>query len=229
MTGDPTVLIIDDEAQIRRLLRMGLEANGYRVYLAATGNEGLTIAAALLPDVVILDLGLPDMDGLEALKRLREWCHAPVVVLSVRDAEEDKIALLDAGADDYLTKPFSTGELLARLRVAQRHAQPAAESAVFTSGRLEVDLQRRLVSVDGQAVKLSVTEYALLRELVQQAGKVLTHHQLLRAVWGPEYETETQYLRVYIAMLRRKIEVDKANPELILTEPGVGYRLAMKM
>jgi two-component system KDP operon response regulator KdpE len=229
MTGESVVLIIDDEIQIRRLLRVSLEANGYRVYEVASGNDGLTLAAALRPDVVILDLGLPDMDGLDALRRLREWSHSPVVVLSVRDADEDKIAVLDAGADDYVTKPFSMGELLARLRVAQRHGQSTSESPIFESGRLAVDLQHRLVTVDGQVVKLTVTEYALLRELVQHAGKVLTHRQLLRAVWGPEYETETQYLRVYVTMLRRKLETDPANPALILTEPGVGYRLAVKL
>jgi two-component system KDP operon response regulator KdpE len=229
MTGESVALIIDDEIQIRRLLRVSLEANGYRVYEVASGNDGLTLAAALRPDVVILDLGLPDMDGLEALRRLREWSHSPVVVLSVRDADEDKIAVLDAGADDYVTKPFSMGELLARLRVAQRHGQSASESPIFESGRLAVDLQHRLVTVDGHVVKLTVTEYALLRELVQHAGKVLTHRQLLRAVWGPEYETETQYLRVYVTMLRRKLETDPANPTLILTEPGVGYRLAVKL
>ena len=229
MTSEPVVLIIDDEIQIRRLLRVSLEANGYRVYEVASGGEGLTLAAALRPDIVILDLGLPDMDGLDALRRLREWSRLPVLVLSVRDAEEDKIALLNAGADDYMTKPFSMGELIARVQVAQRHAQTVSGLPVFESGRLMVDLQHRQVTVDGHAVKLSVTEYALLRELVHHAGKVLTHRQLLRAVWGPEYETETQYLRVYVTMLRRKLEADPSNPQLILTEPGVGYRLAVKV
>jgi two-component system, OmpR family, KDP operon response regulator KdpE len=178
------------------------------------------------PDVVILDLGLPDDDGLRVLERVREWSQVPVLVLSVRSADEDKIALLDRGADDYLTKPFSMGELLARLRVLLRHANPAQEQALFRAGDLEVDLSRRLVRVQGQPVRLTVTEYALLRLLVRHAGRVLTHRQMLREVWGPIYEDETQYLRVYVAQLRRKLEADPASPRLIVTEPGVGYRLA---
>lgn len=222
---NPTVLVVDDETQIRRLLRVCLEANGYRVLETATGQEALTAAALRRPDVVVLDLGLPDLDGLTVLKRLREWSRVPVVVLSVRDREEDKIAALDNGADDYVTKPFSTGELLARLRVAQRHAQPAAELSVFRSGQLEVDLAARVVRLKGREVKLTATEYALLRLLVQHAGKVLTHRQILRAVWGPNAVEQTHYLRVYIAHLREKLELDPARPRLIVTEPGVGYRL----
>ncbi len=218
------VLIVDDEIQIRRFLRVSLTASGYVVHEAATGQAGLDQAALVRPDVVILDLGLPDMGGLDMLRRLREWSTVPVIVLSVRDADKDKIALLDAGADDYLTKPFSMGELLARLRVAQRHTSPVPETA-FRSGPLEVDLARRLVTVRGQSVKLTATEYALLRLLVQHAGKVLTHRQILREVWGPQYEEETQYLRVYMAQLRHKLEADPANPTLLVTEPGVGYRL----
>jgi two-component system, OmpR family, KDP operon response regulator KdpE len=225
MSGEPLVLVIDDEIQIRRFLRVSLEANGYRIHEAATGQEGLAQTALLRPDVIFLDLGLPDMDGLEVLRRLREWSHTPVIVLSVRDDDQDKIALLDAGADDYLTKPFSMGELLARLRTAQRHIQPAADSPIFSTGNLAVDLATRNVTLNGEPVKLSVTEYALLRLFVQHAGKVLTHRQLLREVWGPAYETEIQYLRVYMTMLRRKIEADPANPRLLVTEPGVGYRL----
>ncbi len=220
----PVVLIVDDEIQIRRFLRVSLTASGYVVHEAATGQAGLDQAALIRPDVVILDLGLPDVNGLDMLRRLREWSPVPVIVLSVRDADTDKIALLDAGADDYLTKPFSMGELLARLRVAQRHIQPAPETA-FRSGSLEVDLARRLVTVDGRPVKLTATEYALLRLLVQHAGKVLTHRQILREIWGPQYEEETAYLRVYVAQLRRKLEADPANPTLLITEPGVGYRL----
>ncbi len=226
MSDGPNVLIIDDEAQIRRFVRISLTANGYRVYEAVTGSEGLEQAALLRPDAIILDLGLPDQDGLQVLKQLREWSPVPVVVLSVRDADVDKIALLDAGADDFLTKPFSMGELLARLRVAQRHGQPASDGAVFESGRLTVDLARRLVTVEGEPVRLTKTEYALLRLFVQHAGKVLTHGQILREVWGTGYENETHYLRVYMAHLREKLEKDPTNPELLLTEPGVGYRLA---
>jgi len=221
----PTVLVIDDELQIRRLLRVCLEANGYRVFEAATGQEGIAEAAQRRPDVVVLDLGLPDMDGVTALRRLREWSHVPVVVLSVRDREEDKVKALDNGADDYLTKPFGTAELLARLRVAMRHSQPSSDSAVFHSGRLEVDLIARVVKADGREVKLTATEYALLRLLVQHAGKVMTHQQILREVWGPTYIDQTQYLRVYMAHLREKLESEPSKPSLLLTEPGVGYRL----
>lgn len=220
-----TVLVIDDEIQIRRLLRVCLEANGYRVLQAATGQEGITLAAQFPPDVVILDLGLPDLDGVTVLKRLREWSRVPVVVLSVREREQDKIAALDNGADDYVTKPFSTGELLARLRVAQRHAAPAAELTVFRVGALEVDLTSRVVKRHGQELKLTATEYSLLRVFVQHAGKVLTHQQILRQVWGPNSVAHTHYLRVYIAHLREKLEIQPSKPQLIITEPGVGYRL----
>lgn len=221
------ILIIDDEVQIRRFLRISLEANGYRVYETDSGQDGVVKTAQLRPDLVILDLGLPDMDGLDVLKRLREWTNIPIIILSVRDSDRDKVAVLDAGADDYLIKPFSMDELLARLRVAQRHAQPEPEAQVFALGNLQVDLTRRLVTVRGEPVKLTPTEYALLRLMIQQAGKVLTHQQILRAVWGPEYVNETHYLRVYIAQLRQKLEDDPALPTYILTEPGVGYRLAM--
>lgn len=220
-----TVLVIDDETQIRRLLRVCLEANGYRVEEAATGQDGIAQAAQRHPDVVILDLGLPDKDGVTVLDRLREWSRVPVVVLSVRDREEDKIAALDHGADDYVTKPFRTGELLARLRVALRHAQPAPEMTVFRNDQLEVDLAARVVKLKGREVRLTATEYSLLRLLVQHAGKVLTHRQILREVWGPNAVAQTHYLRVYIAHLREKLETEPARPQLILTEPGVGYRL----
>jgi two-component system, OmpR family, KDP operon response regulator KdpE len=224
----PAVLVIDDELQMRRLLRVCLEANGYRVSEAANGKEGIAEAAQHPPDVVLLDLGLPDMEGATVLKRLREWSQVPVVVLSVRDREEDKIAALDAGADDYVTKPFSSGELLARLRVAQRHATPATEATVFRSGQLEVDLAARVVKLKGKEVKLTATEYSLLRLFVQHAGKVLTHRQILREVWGPNYVEQTHYLRVYLAHLREKLETNAAQPELLITEPGVGYRLVSK-
>jgi len=221
----PNALVIDDELQIRRLLRACLEGNGYRVLEAPTGQDGITQAAQHPPDLILLDLGLPDIDGVTVLKRIREWSHVPVIVLSVRDREEDKVAALDHGADDYVTKPFSTAELLARLRVAQRHALPAADSPVFHTGSLEVDLTARLVKRDGHEVKLTATEYSLLRLFVQHAGKVLTHRQILKEVWGPAYVEQTHYLRVYIAHLREKLEPDSNNPRLITTEPGVGYRL----
>lgn len=213
---------------MRRLLRVCLEANGYRVSEAATGKDGIAEAAQHPPDVVILDLGLPDMDGVSVLKRLREWSRVPVVVLSVRDREEDMIAALDNGADDYVTKPFSSGELLARLRVAQRHAAPSSETTVFRSGQLEVDLAARVVKLKGKEVKLTATEYSLLRLFVQHAGKVLTHRQILREVWGPNYVEQTHYLRVYLAHLREKLEANPAQPELLTTESGVGYRLVSK-
>ncbi len=221
----PNALIIDDELQIRRLLRACLEGNGYRVLEAPTGQEGITQAAQHPPDLILLDLGLPDMDGIAVLKRIREWSRVPVVVLSVREREDDKVTALDNGADDYVTKPFSTAELLARLRVAQRHTLPAAQSPVFRSGPLEVDLTARIVKREGREVKLTATEYSLLRLFVQHAGKVLTHRQILKEVWGPGYVDQTHYLRVYIAHLREKLEVDPATPRLITTEPGVGYRL----
>jgi len=220
----PNILVVDDELQIRRLLRACLEGNGYRVLEANSGQEAITLAAQHPPDVIILDLGLPDMDGVTVLKRLREWTRVPVLVLSVRDREEDKISALDNGADDYVTKPFATGELLARLRVAHRHSIPQPETPVFRSGDLEVDLTARVVKLKGQEVKLTATEYSLLRLLVQHAGKVLTHRQILREVWGPNYVEQTHYLRVYIAHLREKLEGDPTKPRLICTEPGVGYR-----
>ncbi len=226
MSSGPRVLVIDDEVQIRRFLRISLEANGYEVHEAAAGLEGISRAAQLRPDLIILDMGLPDIDGLEVLRRLREWTTTPTIILSVRDADDDKVAALDAGADDYLTKPFSLEELMARMRVAQRHADPGQQSHLFKAGNVAVDLSRRLVTRNGEAVKLTPTEYALLRLLIQHAGRVLTHKQVLREVWGPEYVEETHYLRVYFAQLRQKLEENPSLPTLILTEPGVGYRLA---
>ncbi len=221
----PVVLVIDDEIQMRRLLRVTLEGNGYRMFEAATGQAGLIEAAQRRPEIVVLDLGLPDMDGLEVLKRLREWTEAPVIVLSVREGEEDKVGALDRGADDYMNKPFSTAELLARLRAARRRAQPVADTAVFQSGPLEVDLSSRQVRRKGEEIKLTPTEYSLLRLLVRNAGKVVTHRQILKEVWGPTYGEQTHYLRVYVAHLREKLEEDASRPELLLTEPGIGYRL----
>jgi two-component system KDP operon response regulator KdpE len=225
MTDGPHVLVVDDEKQIRRFLRISLEANGYRVFETETGEDAIHKVAQIRPDLVILDLGLPDIDGLEVLNRLREWTNTPVIILSVRDADREKVAALDAGADDYLTKPFSTDELMARMRAALRHARPELETAVFASGELQVDLARRIVTVRGEPVKMTATEYALLRLLIQHVGKVLTHRQILREVWGPKYVEETHYLRVYFAQLRQKIEIDPTLPKIILTEPGVGYRL----
>jgi two-component system KDP operon response regulator KdpE len=219
------VLIVDDEPAIRRYLRTALGAHGYQISEAANGQEGLAAVALQRPDLVILDLGLPDLDGVEVARRLREWTQVPIIILSVRGQEAGKIAALDAGADDYLTKPFGAGELLARMRVAvRRSASPSAEP-VFTQGDLRVDLARRLVSVAGREVSLTPTEYDILRVLVTHAGKVLTHQQLLRQVWGPGYDQEQHMLRVNISNLRRKLEPEVAQHRFIQTEPGVGYRL----
>jgi two-component system KDP operon response regulator KdpE len=222
----PTALIIDDEVQIRRLLRVALEAADYNVHEAEAGQQGLAEAAYRRPDVILLDLGLPDLDGLMVLKRLREWSETPVLILSVRDGDEDKVAALDAGADDYVTKPFSTVELLARLRAAQRKARPAEAEPVFHAGTLTVDLADRRVTRGSHEIKLTATEYALLRLFVRHAGRVLTHRQILREVWGPNSEEHRQYLRVYVTHLRQKIETEPAKPTLIKTEPGIGYRFA---
>lgn len=226
MSEGARVLVVDDEVQIRRFLKISLEANGYRVFETDNGEDAVHKAAQIRPDVIILDVELPDIDGMEVLRRLREWSKTPVIMLSVRDADRDKIGALDSGADDYLTKPFSIDELMARIRVAQRHAQPELENHIFTLGDLQVDMARRHVTVHNQPVKLTPTEYALLRLMIQHQGKVLTHKQILREVWGPEYVDETHYLRVYFAQLRQKLEDDAALPRLLLTEPGVGYRLA---
>jgi two-component system, OmpR family, KDP operon response regulator KdpE len=219
------VLVIDDEVQIRRLLRVSLETHGFVVHDAATAREGLQLVLGKKPDVVLLDLGLPDKDGSEALRELRTWSSVPVIILSVRNGEEEIVRLLDAGADDYVVKPFNTGELIARIRVAIRHHAPQEAQETFVSGRLSVDLMDRSVKVAGEAVKLTPTEYGLLRLFVQHAGRILTHGQILREVWGPNSDQETNYLRVYITGLRKKIEANPQMPELIVTEPGVGYRL----
>ena len=211
--------------QIRRLIRACLERNNYEVVETATGDEGLAAAIERQPGLVILDLGLPEMDGATVLRRLREWSNVPILVLSVRDRETDKVSALDDGANDYLTKPFSTSELLARLRVMLRNNQPAAKSTVFNSGKLQVDLMARTARVDGQALKLSRIEYALLLYFVQNAGRVLTHGQLLREIWNVDDIEKTARLRVYVTYLREKIEANPAKPELLVTVPGVGYRL----
>ena len=223
-----TVLVIEDEIHMRRMLRLCLEGNGYHVVDAATGKAGLDQALQCQPDVVLLDLGLPDMDGVEVLKRLREWSQAPIFVVSVRGGEDDKIEALDKGANDYITKPFSTGELLARLRVIQRSGQLSSPATVFKSGNLEVDLAGRTVKVKGRLVKLTATEYALLFLLVRHAGKLLTHAYLMREMWGSTDVEKTAPLRVYVGYLREKLETNPAKPELLITEPGVGYRLIIK-
>jgi two-component system KDP operon response regulator KdpE len=210
---------------MRRLLQVALSAHGYEIRGAETGREGIDQTAVFHPDLIVLDLSLPDLDGIEVIKQLREWTQTPVVILSVREQEGDKIAALDAGADDYVTKPFSMGELLARIRTALRHAAGTGDEPVLTFGSLVIDMTRRYVAMDGKEVKLTPTEYELLRVLTVNAGKVITHRQLMRMVWGPSYEQETNYLRVYIRQLRQKIEPDPARPRHIITEPGVGYRL----
>jgi two-component system KDP operon response regulator KdpE len=222
------ILVIDDEAPIRRFLKISLEAEGYDYLEAESGQQGLTMAASHRPDLIVLDLGLPDLDGLTILKRVREWSGMPIIILTVKDAESEKVTLLDAGADDYLTKPFSVPELIARIRVALRHAQPQDPDVVHTFGSIEVDLPKRIVTRDGAPVKLTATEYAILRILVKNAGRVVTQSHLLKEIWGQHAVEQTQYLRVYIGQLRKKLESDPSRPKLILTEPGVGYRLSAK-
>ena len=223
---NPHILVIDDEPQILRALRTILSAKQFRVSVAGRGEEGLALAAAEAPDLVILDLSLPDMDGVEVCRRLREWTQVPIIVLSVRDSERDKVVALDQGADDYLTKPFGTGELLARIRVALRHADPGtAEDPLFTLGRWRVDLARRQVLVGGQEVHLTPLEYRLFTTLIRHAGKVVTQRQLLKEVWGGVAGAQPLYLRVYMAQLRHKLEEDPSRPRYLQTEPGVGYRL----
>lgn len=219
------VLIIDDEQEIRSLLHVALQAHGYECAQAGSGEEGLAEAAAWKPDLVLLDMGLPDMEGLTVVRRLREWSKAPVIILSVRDQEMDKIQALDFGADDYLAKPFSMGELLARIRVALRHQADISAEPVLSFGDLTIDLNGRVVRFRNVDVRLTPTEYDLLKKLALHAGKVVTHRQLLTAVWGRDYEEETHYLRIFIGHLRRKIEPNPTCPAYIITEPGVGYRL----
>ncbi|HXY68053.1 MAG TPA: response regulator [Gemmatimonadales bacterium] len=221
----PTVLVIEDEPQMRRFLKASLEAHDYRLVEAVTAREGLAQAAGRTPDVILLDLGLPDLDGIELTRRLREWSRVPVIVISARGREQDKIAALDAGADDYLTKPFGLGELLARLRVALRRVAGDGGEPVFAVGDLRVDLGARLVYRRDREVHLTPIEYKLLATLVRHAGKVLTHRQLLKEVWGPNAVEHTHYVRVYLTQLRHKLEDDPSRPRYLLTESGVGYRL----
>jgi two-component system KDP operon response regulator KdpE len=226
------VLLIEDEPQMRRFLRITLQGSGYRLIEAVAGDDGLTQAATRNPDVVLLDLGLPDIDGLEVTKRLREWTQIPIIVLSAREQEEDKIKALDAGADDYLTKPFGAGELLARIRVALRHSalqQTGGEESVFVLDNLKVDLVKRQVFLDDREIHLTPIEYRLLTILIKYAGKVITHNQLMKEVWGPAYVNQSHYLRIYMAQLRHKLEADPARPRFFINEPGVGYRLKVDM
>jgi two-component system, OmpR family, KDP operon response regulator KdpE len=227
-TVGPLVLIVEDEPQMVRFLRASLATHNYRLIESTTAADGLAQAAARNPDLILLDLGLPDLDGLEVTRRIREWTATPIIVLSARGQDEDKISALDAGADDYLTKPFSVGELLARMRVAVRHATSAASGKpepIFTLDELRVDLGKREVLVREKEVHLTPTEYKLLLVLIQHAGKVVTHRQLLKQVWGPPHTDNTQYLRVYMAQLRQKLEPNPARPQYLINEPGVGYRL----
>jgi two-component system KDP operon response regulator KdpE len=224
----PTILIIEDEPQIRRFLRATLGSQGYTLLEATTAQEGLSEAASHPPDIVLLDLGLPDMDGLEVIARLREWTPVPIIIISARGQEHDKVAALDSGADDYLTKPFGVAELMARVRVAMRHANRTpteSADAVFRTGELEVDLAHRLVHVGEKEIRLTPIEFKLLALLVKHAGKVLTHRQILKEVWGPNYADESHYLRVFVHQLRHKVEADPARPKYLVTEAGVGYRL----
>jgi two-component system KDP operon response regulator KdpE len=233
MTGEtrdknlPRVLVVDDEKAIQRFLRNALSSEEFSVHIAGGGKEALTAAVAIRPDLIILDLGLPDMDGVEVLRRLREWTQVPIIILSVRDREEDKVVALDNGADDYVTKPFGIGELLARMRVAFRRSLQQAPEPVYKVEGLEVDLEHRRVFVQGKEIQLTATEYDLLRLLVTHAGKVLTHNQILRQIWGPAYMEQPHLLRVNVSNLRRKIEPEPNRPRYILTELGVGYRLKM--
>ena len=224
--SQPEVLVIDDEVQIRRLLNLTLTAGGYRVREAETGQLGLNEIAVRKPDAIVLDLSLPDMGGLDVLRRIREWSQIPVLILSVRGEESDKIAALDAGADDYLTKPFGGGELLARIRVMLRRTQPATEASIVCFGDVEVDFTKRTVNKAGADAHLTVKEYALLRLLLQHRGKVLTHRQLLREIWGPQHEEDTHYLRVHMANLRKKLEPSPDQPQFLKTDSGIGYRFA---
>lgn len=219
------ILIVDDEPAIRRFLKTVLGAHGYTVFEATRGEEAVSQVSAQRPDAIVLDLGLPDLDGVQVTRVLREWSQTPILILSVRGGESDKIAALDAGADDYLTKPFSSGELLARLRVALRRAAKTTSEPIFQTGSLKMDFAKRVVTMDEVEIQLTPTEYDLLRALVNDAGKVLTHHHLLRAVWGVGYDDEMHMLRVNISNLRKKIEPDATRPRYIVTEPGVGYRL----
>ena len=225
MAEGARILVVDDERQIRRMLKTMLTAQHYVVHEASNGQTSLSAAVDFHPDLILLDLGLPDMEGIEVIRRLREWTQVPVIILSVRESEQEKVAALDAGADDYLTKPFSMGELLARIRVSLRHFSQSSNEPIFEMENLYIDFSRRQVLVNDKEIALTPTEYDILRALVQHRGRVLTHRQLLRMVWGEAYELETHLLRVNISNLRHKIEADPTQPKIIITEAGVGYRL----
>lgn len=224
MTNEGKILIIDDEVQIRRLLEITLSANGYKISEASTGKEGVNLAASVQPVLIILDLGLPDTDGLEILKKLREWYNKPVIILSVRNSEDDIVKALDLGANDYLTKPFRTGELLARIRVAIRQSEGTSDKPVLEFGSLSIDLTNHTARRNNELIKLTSTEFSLLALLAKNEGRVLTHQYILKEIWGMGYIEQTQYLRVFIAQLRKKIEDDPAKPKLLNTESGIGYR-----
>lgn len=224
MTVKDTILIIDDEVQIRRLLEITLSSNGFKIIEASTGKEGITLAASQQPGLIILDLGLPDIDGLDVIKKLREWYLKPIIILSVRNSEEDIVKALDNGANDYLTKPFRTGELLARIRVSLRQSQGISENPILEFGTLSIDLANHTARKNNELIKLTSTEYSLLTLLAKNEGRVLTHQYILKEVWGMGYIEQTQYLRVFVAQLRKKIEDDPAKPKLLNTESGIGYR-----
>ncbi len=228
MSEGPVILIIDDEVQIRRMLRLSLEAHDYQVKEATTSQEGLDQAVLSKPDLIILDLGLPDQSGLETLKKIREWSKIPVIILSVKNSEQDKIELLDSGADDYLTKPFSMGELLARIRSALRHSIPDSSKGIITTGNIVIDFVKRIITKDGEEIKLTPTEYSIIKILAMNAGKVLTHNQIMDELSGLNAHADSSYLRVYLMQLRKKIELDPANPKILITEPGVGYRMVVE-
>jgi len=225
MAEKTKILVVDDEPKIRMFIRANLEARDYEVYLAQDGVEAVEMAGRVLPDVIVLDVNMPRMDGIEACRQIREWADMPIIILSVRGDEKDKVRALDEGADDYVTKPFGIEELLARIRVALRHSSGTTNDVpIFTAGELEVDLSKRIVKRNGQIIKLTRTEYGLLAYLASNCGKVLTHRELLHNVWGPEYGEEIEYVRTFITQLRRKIEDDPSNPRFIVTEPRIGYR-----
>ncbi len=226
MSIKPTIVVIDDESQIRKILRITLESNDYKVIEAATAQEGIVHAGTAHPNLIILDLGLPDQDGLDVLKELRSWSSIPIIILSVRNSEEDIVTALDLGADDYLTKPFNTAELLARIRASLRRIQQSNESS-FTNGQLKFDFTLHVVTKNDEEIKLTGTEYSLLLLFIKNIGKVLTHRFILKEIWGPSYVEQTQYLRVFIGQLRKKIEDDPSDPKYIITDSGVGYRMKL--